>query len=272
MTYLSRSSPAVLGAAAAFLVSIDARLADCRVLGRAVAEVEALPPVADARGVALEAVEVREVTGGRFAAEEAVVDEGTVLVRRPVEDVAEVAEGREAEEGVPVVDNRFDATLPGLLSSLAAASVVGRLALEVVVGAPGRVGGFDSEPPVEVRVAEEAVGFVALDVRVVADGREVEEAMVEVGRRGGAAAPVLEAVPATEAVFLCVLGSSAAEGFSAGVVSAIVVKERWASGSQWSVEMGRIREPRVRQTDDTRKAITRAYGEEEEEWENGGQP
>lgn len=173
-------------------------------LGRAVVDVEALLPAA-ARGVALETADGLEETAGRFGAEEAADDVGAVLVRRTEADVPAVADEREAEEAVPVVDNRFDATLAGLLSSLAV-SVVERLTLDVVVElAPGRVGGLLMVLLVEVRVAEDEVGFVAVEVRVAAGVREVEDETVEVGRRGGAEAPVFAAdaaVPATEDVFL----------------------------------------------------------------------
>lgn len=220
LAYLSASSSAGFGAPAAFLVSIDARVVDIRVLGRPVIDVEVLVPVAEARGVALETVEGLEAGAGRFAAAEVVVDVGAVLVRRADEVVPEVADERAEDEAVPVVDRRLPATLPGLLSSLAAASVVVRLTLEEVVEvAPGRVGGLLMVLLVDVREAEEEVGFVAVEVREVAGVREVEDETVEVGRRGGAEAPVF-AAEATEEVFLW---EEAASGFS---VSAMVEGER----------------------------------------------
>lgn len=203
---------------------MDALVADILVLGRAAVD-GGLALVAEARVVVLEVVEVLEVAAGRFAAAEAVPDTGAVLVRRTEAEVPEVADERADEEAVPVVDNLLAATLPGLLSSLAAASVVDRLAADAVVDvAPGRVGGLLMVLLVEVREAEDEVGFVAVEVRVVVvDVRVVDDEMVEVGRRGGAEAPVFAAVPATEDVFLC---EEAASGFS---VSAIlgVVEERW---------------------------------------------
>lgn len=201
------------------MVSIDARVVDILVLGRAEADVDALEPAAEARGVALETVEGLDAGAGRFAAAEAVVAVGAVLVRRAEEAVPDVAEVRADDKAVPAVDSRLLATLAGLLSSLVAVSVAERLTLEdeAVEVVPGRVGGLLMVLLVGVRDAEEEVGLVAVEVREVAGAREVEDEMVEVGRRGGAEAPVFAAAPVTEDVFRC---EAAASGFSVSAMAA----------------------------------------------------
>lgn len=182
----SRGAPA---AVAAFLVSTPGRedvdAMDMRVLGRAVVGAFAELVVVVRL---LSAVDVRETVVGLLAAED-VVDEGGLREADAAVDV------RADEEAVPVVDSLLEAALAAdFFSSAGSASfdVVARRAA-VVVDAAGRVGGLlKLAPPVDVRDAEEEVGFVAVEVRVDAAGVR-EETTVEVGLRGGAEAPVFAA-------------------------------------------------------------------------------